>query len=164
VDKHSVAVVVRDERGWFLAVKRPDDPDDPLAGVWGLPAVTLRHNEDEHAAAERVGRDKLGVTLRVGRKIGGKRADRGTYVLHLSDYEATIAHGIPTVPGTDPTVTQYTQAQFTDDDAILADAAAKGSLCAQIFLEARRTSQTSLCSHMITHSGRAGGWPGAAST
>ena len=37
--KRSVAVVVRGpEAGTFLVVKRPEDPGDPLAGVWGLPA------------------------------------------------------------------------------------------------------------------------------
>ena len=40
--KRSVAVVVRGPKaGMFLVVKRPDDPGDPLAGVWGLPAVSL---------------------------------------------------------------------------------------------------------------------------
>lgn len=133
--KHSVAVVVRDERGWFLVVKRPEDPRDPLAGAWGLPAVTLRAGEDERAAAERAGRDKLGVTLRVGRKIGEKTADRGDYRLRLSDYEATVAHGTPAVPQNDPAVTQYTASRFTDDPTALAEAAGKGSLCAQVFLE-----------------------------
>lgn len=133
--KRSVAVVVRDERGRFLVVKRPADPVDPLAGVWGLPAVTLRQGEDELAAAERTGRDKLGVTLRIGRKIGEKTADRGSYLLRLSDYEATIAHGTPMVPQDDPAVTQYTECRFTDDPAALAEAAGQGSVCAQVFLE-----------------------------
>jgi 8-oxo-dGTP diphosphatase len=133
--KQSVAVVVRDERGRFLVVKRPEDPRDPLAGVWGLPAVTLRAGEDERGAAERVGRDKLGVTLRVGRKIGEKSADRGDYMLRLSDYEATIERGTPAVPQDDPAVTQYTESRFTDDPTALAEAAGKGSLCAQVFLE-----------------------------
>jgi hypothetical protein len=133
--KHSVALVVRDDVGRFLVVRRPDDPDDPLAGVWGLPAVTLRDGEDERAAAERAGRDKLGVTLRVGRKIGEKTADRGAYLLRLSDYEATTTQGTPTVPQDDPAVTQYTESRFTTDRGMLAEAAKKGSICARIFLE-----------------------------
>src|SRR5690348_16761261 len=88
--KHSVAVVVRDGGGRFLAVRRPDDPEDPLAGLWGLPAITLRDGEDEQAAVVRAGRAKLGVELAAGPKIGGQTADRGAYLLHLSDYEATI--------------------------------------------------------------------------
>jgi uncharacterized protein len=133
--KHSVAVVVRGEDGTFLAVRRPDDPDDPLAGLWGLPAITLRDGEDEPAAAVRAGRDKLGVELRVGARIGAKTAGRGGYVLHLADYEATIARGTPSVPQPDDSMTQYDACMFTDDPGLLADAAAAGSLCARIFLE-----------------------------
>ncbi|MCL2585559.1 MAG: NUDIX hydrolase [Streptosporangiales bacterium] len=133
--KHSVAVVVRDDAGAFLAVKRPDDPSDPLAGVWGLPAVTLEEGETEPDAAARVGRVKLGVSLEVGAKIGTKTADRGAYVLTLTDYSATVVSGTVTVPQPDTTMTQYAEARFTTDPGILAEAAGKGSLCAQIYLE-----------------------------
>ncbi len=133
--RHSVAIVVRGEDGTFLLVRRPDDPADPLAGVWGLPAVTLREGEDEPAAAVRAGRVKLGVELRVGRKIGEKAADRGEYLLRLSDYEAGIVSGTPSVPQPDTSVTQYVECMFAADPALLGEAAAKGSLCAQVFLE-----------------------------
>lgn len=133
--KHSVAAVVRDGTGAFLAVKRPDDPADPLAGSWGLPAVTLRAGETEPDAVRRAGRVKLGVELAVGEKIGTKTADRGAYVLTLADYAATVAGGTVTVPQPDSSMTQYAEARFVTDSAILADAAAKGSLCAQIYLE-----------------------------
>lgn len=134
--KHSVAVVVRDPAGAFLAVKRPEDPDDPLAGMWGLPAVTLRTGETERQAVVRAGRVKLGVELAVGEKIGTKTADRGSYVLTLTDYSATIAAGSVSVPQPALSMTQYTEARFVTDPAILAEAAAKGSLCARIFLAA----------------------------
>ena len=75
--KHSVAVVVRAGGGRFLAVRRPDDPEDPLAGLWGLPAITLRDGEDEQAAVVRAGRAKLGVELAAGPKIGEQTADQG---------------------------------------------------------------------------------------
>ena len=133
--KHSVAVVVRGADGTFLAVQRPADPQDPLAGVWGLPAITLRDGEEEQAAVARIGQAKLGVALAVGSKIGEKTADRGTYVLTLSDYEATVAGGTVTVPQPDESMTQYTQARYTADRGILSEAAGKGSLCAQVFLE-----------------------------
>ena len=133
--KHSVAVVVRDGGGRFLAVRRPDDPEDPLAGLWGLPAITLRDGEDERAAVVRAGRAKLGVQLAAGRKIGEQTADRGAYLLRLSDYEATIVGGTPSVPQPDDSVTQYVACEFTGDPAILSEAAARGSLCARIFLD-----------------------------
>jgi uncharacterized protein len=143
--KRSVAVVVRRSQdpadggtpadGEFLIVRRPDDPGDPLAGVWGLPAVTLRDGEDERAAVVRAGRVKLGVELAAGARIGEKTADRDGYVLRLADYEATILDGVPAVPQPDESMTQYTACRYTADLGTLAEAAARGSLCAQLFLE-----------------------------
>lgn len=134
--KESVAVVVRSADGAFLVTLRPDDPADPLAGVWGLPAVTRRPGENERAAAERIGPLKLGVTLSVGSRLGERTADRGDHVLRLAEYEASIAGGTPAVPQADDSVTQYVACRFTDDPAVLRPAARRGSLCARIFLEA----------------------------
>src|ERR1700757_3675259 len=140
--KHSVAVVVRrpggPAAGEFLIVRRPDDPDDPLAGAWGLPAVSLRDGEDERAAVVRAGRVKLGVELAVGARIGEKTADRGGYVLRLADYEATVLAGAPAVPQPDESMTQYTECRYTADPATLAAAAARGSLRAPGFLDDNR--------------------------
>ena len=144
--KHSVAVVVRRPGGdaqpggtagpgEFLVVRRPDDPADPLKGAWGLPAVTLHHGEDERGAVVRAGRVKLGVELAPGRRIGEKTADRGGYLLRLADYEAVIVSGEPWVPQPDASMTQYTACRFTADPAVLDEAAARGSVCAQVFLE-----------------------------
>jgi hypothetical protein len=145
--KRSVAVVIRRPGGpadelspdfaGFLIVRRPDDPDDPLAGAWGLPAITLLDGEDERAAVVRAGRVKLGVELAAGPLIGEKTADRGGYRLHLADYAATIVTGVPAVPQPDDSMTQYTACRYTSDPATLAEAAARGSLCAQVFLEYR---------------------------
>ncbi len=139
--KHSVAVVVRGADGTFLAVRRPRDPDDPLAGLWGLPAVTLRDGEDEAAAVVRAGRVKLGVDLAVGPKIGEATADRGAYLLRLSDYEATVVAGKPSVPQAGTSMTQYVASMFTDDPTVLGEAAARGSLCARIFLDATASAE-----------------------
>ena len=143
--KRSVAVVIRrpggpaggtaPAGGEFLIVRRPDDPDDPLAGVWGLPAITLLDGEDERAAVARAGRAKLGVDLAAGPRIGAKAADRGGYLLRLADYEATVLAGVPAVPQPDDSMTQYTECRYTADPGALAEAAARGSLCAQVFLE-----------------------------
>jgi uncharacterized protein len=133
--KRSVAVVVRAPDGAFLVVRRPDDPADPLAGVWGFPAVTLAEGEDELSAVIRAGRDKLGVQLAPGQRIGAATADRGEYLLFLADYEATIRTGTPVVPQPDASVTQYAGWRYTTDPADVAAAAAKGSVCSQLFLE-----------------------------
>ncbi len=132
--KHSVAVVVRGRDGTFLVVKRPDEAHDALAGVWGFPAITPVPGEEDRAAVVRAGQVKLGVELAAGAKIGERAADRGGYLLHLSEYEATIVSGTPSVPQPGTSMTQYVDAHFTDDPAELSDAARAGSLCAQIFL------------------------------
>lgn len=133
--KQSVAVVVRDRDGRFLVTRRPDDPDDELAGVWGFPAATRKPGEDERAAAGRIGPLKLGVALAVGGRLGEKSGDRGGYLLRLAEYEATIVAGQPSVPQPDDSVTQYVGWRFTADPGVLLPAARRGSLCAQIFLE-----------------------------
>jgi hypothetical protein len=140
--KESVAVVIRNTSGEFLVAQRPDDPADPLAGVWGFPAVTRRDGETARAAAQRIGPLKLGVVLSVGAKLGEQTADRGDHVLRLTDYEASIVEGTPVVPQSGGsateygTVTQYVAVRFTSDPAVLLEASRRGSLCAQIFLAA----------------------------
>jgi 8-oxo-dGTP diphosphatase len=133
--KDSVAVVIRCADGAFLVTLRPDEPGDPLGGVWGFPAVTRRPGEDARSAAERVGPLKLGVRLSVGAKLGERTDDRGDYLLRLADYAAEIADGTPSVPQADDSVTQYVACQFTDDPGVLVPAAKRGSLCSQIFLD-----------------------------
>lgn len=134
--KESVAVVVRGGEGRFLVARRPDDPADPLAGLWGLPAVTRRAGESERAAAERIGPLKLGVTLAVGARLGEQTADRGGYAIRLAEYEASVISGVPVVPQADDSVTQYVECAFTGNPAVLLPAAERGSLCARIFLHA----------------------------
>jgi 8-oxo-dGTP diphosphatase len=134
--KESVAVVIRNRAGDFLVTRRPDDPADKLAGVWGFPAVTRRPGESERVAAERIGPLKLGVSLSVGARLGLCDDDREGYLLRLAEYEASILHGTPTVPQPDDAVTQYVAYQFTSDPVLLVAAARRGSACARIFLDA----------------------------
>jgi len=133
--KESVAVVIRRPDGAFLVTQRPDDPGDPLSGVWGFPAATRRPGEGERSAAERIGPLKLGVTLSVGAKLGERTDDRGVCLVRLADYAAMIADGTPAVPQADDSVTQYVACEFTGDPGVLVPAARRGSLCSQIFLD-----------------------------
>ena len=133
--KNSVALVVK-QNDKFMIVQRPDDANDPLANVWGFPAITLKPEEAEIEAVSRAAKDKLGVEVNILRKIGDKTADRGTYILHLSDYEVSIVDGMtPRVPQADTSMTQYTGLKYVDDPTLLFDAARKQSLCSQVYLE-----------------------------
>lgn len=135
--KEAVSLVITDNEGKFLAVQRPDDPNDSLAGVWGFPAVSLKEGESHQEAATRVGLQKLGVEIVLGDKIGDSIHDRGAHILHLTDYNAKITKGAPRAPQSDTSVTQYSECKYSDDPTILIPAARKGSQCTQLFLESR---------------------------
>ena len=81
------------------------------------------------------GGSSSGWNSRPAPRIGEKTADRGGYRLRLADYAATILAGVPAVPQPDDSMTQYTACRYTGDPGTLAEAAARGSLCAQVFLE-----------------------------
>ncbi len=129
----SVAIVVKDDSGRLLVVKR-DENDEDLPGVWGLPAATIRSHESPEEAALRAGTMKLGVALRILGFAGDETLDQGAHINHLREYDAEIVEGTPKVPQADHTVSQYADLQFTSDPAILFEAARRGSLCSRIYL------------------------------
>jgi 8-oxo-dGTP diphosphatase len=126
---HSVAIVVKDAAGRLLVVKRADDDKD-LPGVWGLPAATTRAGETPEQAAIRAARDKLGVTVTIGRFTGEDAIGHR----HLREYEAEIVDGTPSAPQNDRSVSQYADVRYADNPRILLEAARKGSLCSRIYL------------------------------
>ncbi len=133
--KESVSLIIKDSKERFLIVKRADDPEDDLANVWGFPAASLREGETRQQLAQRVAKSKLGVKVEIGKEIGQSTHDRGSYILHLTDLEARIIYGTPSVPQADTSVSQYSDWKFTNDPRTLFEAAQKGSQCTQIFLE-----------------------------
>jgi hypothetical protein len=118
-------VVIESAEG-LLLVRRPDDDED-LPGVWGLPAVSLVTGESEEEAVRRAGRDKLGVELEPGERVGSERT--------MSDWEARIVSGHPAVPQPGPH-TQYTELRFGEPSELV-PAARAGSLCCRVLLRAR---------------------------
>jgi ADP-ribose pyrophosphatase YjhB (NUDIX family) len=132
--RYSVAMVIRDAGGRFLAIKRADD-DESLPGAWGLPAASLRAGETDADAVTRAGREKLGVEVEVLSRIGTDRIDREPYVLQLSDYEVSVVGGEPAVPQPDRAVSQYVALRYAADLGLLVPAARRGSLCSRIFLD-----------------------------
>lgn len=135
--REAVALVVRHptDPDRVLAVLRP--PDDPeLPDVWGLPAASRRPGESWADAARRAAREKLGVSLRVGRELAHGTAERPAYTLAMRLLEGEIADGEPRVPQPYPEVTQYRAWRWATPD-LLAPAADLGSLCCRLFLETR---------------------------
>lgn len=136
--KRSISLGIHDpaQPGRVLLVQRPaDDEDLPL--VWGLPAASLLPHETWEDAARRAGRDKLGVTLKIGDVLQTGSLQRSAYRLEMRLYEARIAHGVPVVPQDVGGVTQYADWRW-DSPAALEDAASRGSLCSRLYLEQLR--------------------------
>jgi ADP-ribose pyrophosphatase YjhB (NUDIX family) len=131
--KESVAIVLRDRQGRVLVVRRADD-DPSLPGIWGLPGASLREGESREQAVARAGRDKLGVEIRIGRHLGDEEARRADHLQRLSEYEAELVAGEPSVPQDDHSVSQYVDCRYADDPAVLVPAARQGSLCSRIYL------------------------------
>jgi hypothetical protein len=82
-----------------------------------LPAGTCRGTETVEDVIHRIGRDKLGVTLKGVRKLSSGTQDRPDYRLEMELWEAAM-EGIPT----------HQEWQWAKPD-LLESGAKKGSLC-----------------------------------
>ena len=112
-------------------MQRPNEPGEELPGVWGLPATTLRDGESLEDGVRRLGRDKLGVELTPQRALAEGKQQRADYALHMTVYEASIS-GEPSLQRA-PSGTSYDALDWLPA-ASFADAAARGSLCCELFL------------------------------
>jgi len=119
--------------GRWLLVQRPLDDED-LPGEWGLPAGSFLPDESPEALVRRIGRQKLGVSLRPGRRLASGRTVRHAYTLEMTLWVAHVESGTIDVPGLDPTVTQYRDWDWRSPEA-LAPGAGRGSLCCRLGLE-----------------------------
>ena len=132
--KNAIAFVIYGKGGkTFLAVKRPAN-DENLPNLWGLPAGRVEKNESFEDCVLRAGKEKLGVELKIVKKIGSGNLERKDYLLHLEDFEAEIVKGKPEVPQPAKDITQYVDWKWAVPEDLL-EAAKKGSLCSRIFLD-----------------------------
>lgn len=129
--KRSVALaIMRGER--LLVVQRPADDED-LPNAWGLPAASLREAESWQDAAQRAGREKLGVELIIERELNRGSLAREHYTLEMRLFLARISGGSPSTPQAAADVTQYQTWKWgTADD--IRPAAERGSLCSRLYL------------------------------
>lgn len=132
--KRSVSVAIPGPGGGrLLSVRRPPD-DDELPGLWGLPAASLREGERWPDAARRIGPEKLGVELSLGRMLRQGETEREAYRLRMRLYAAGIRSGEPRVPQARAGVTQYVEWTWARPDR-LRPSARRGSLCSRLCLE-----------------------------
>lgn len=143
--KRSVSVAIRsaqpDGAERVVAVLRPISPDDPLGGLWGLPAATARDGESEDEAAARVLKDKLGLqvpaggfeTITEGQRDDG--ADSQSMTVYVLDWDEDSPLPVSLPDRTDNvSVTLYEDWRWTAPED-LREAARRGSLCTRLYLE-----------------------------
>ena len=136
--KFAIAVALQNPNNpsQILVVKRPPE-DENLPNVWGLPAVVVEEDELPEVAVKRLGLEKLSTSIEPVSYLGIKRADRGSYELILMDIVANLIGEPPSVIDAPTNNTKYVDQKWTSDFSILLEAATKGSLCSQIFLESK---------------------------
>ena len=136
--QHAVSIAIhhRDDEDRVLGVLRPDDPEDHLRGLWGLPATTLRPGESEADALHRLVRDKLGISLTAFSLRRQGSQERSGYTLQMSLYQGDIGPQTPLLPQDVPPregATYYAQWRWLLAQDLM-EASAKGSLCVRLFL------------------------------
>jgi 8-oxo-dGTP diphosphatase len=119
--KRSVAVLIRNGDR-ILSTRRADD-DDELPGVWGLPAGSYQSAESLRDLVARIGKDKLGVTLRPVHKIAQGQQERERYILDMELWEAEMS-GVPRHPAW-----QWATREILEPGNV------RGSLCCRLALE-----------------------------
>ncbi len=132
----ALAVVQRDAPGRVLLVRRPDD-DEELPGVWGLPAASCRVGETLEAAARRIGPQKLGAGIVLGKRLAFGTQVRARYTLEMTLFSATLDQAVPSLPAgreEGGPVTLYAAWRWGDPRE-LADSARRGSLCGRLLME-----------------------------
>ena len=144
--KRSVSVAIRsvDVEGVerVVAVLRPKAADDPLGGLWGLPAATIRENETAESAVARVLRDKMGLessTARFERINEGRRDAEDGQLQSMTVYGMAWDEKTPlpvSLPAASPdaSVTLYEDWRWAAPEE-LREAARRGSLCTRLYLE-----------------------------
>ncbi len=145
--KRSVSVAIRtaqpDGAERVVTVLRPRVPDDPLGGLWGLPAATARDGESEDEAAARVLKDKLGlrVPARGLTRINEGRRDESvnsqSMMVYALDWDeiSPLPISLPARSAdSGETVTLYDDWRWATPEE-LREAATRGSLCTRLYLE-----------------------------
>lgn len=145
--RRSVSVAIRsvqaDGAERVIAVLRPQVPDDPLGGLWGLPAATAKDGESEDEAVSRVLNDKLGLRFSAegltrindGQRDDGANPQSMTVYAMEWDKNSPLSITLPALSAdSEEPVTLYEDWRWVAPEE-LRKAAMRGSLCTRLYLE-----------------------------
>lgn len=121
--RRAISIVITNNLDETLFAKRSAKKKSyPL--TWSLPSHFMEEGESPEDTIHRIGTGKLGVELEVGRLLNEGGADRGSYTLFMSDYEAGITKGEPAIVSDD-----YIELKWADAKQQLATMQSMGSCC-----------------------------------
>lgn len=89
---HAVSVVIQNSNNETLfALRSPQASSYPL--TWSLPSHYVAGNETHEETIKRIGKNKLGVELEIGKLLNEGKSDRGNFTLFMHDYSVKIIEG-----------------------------------------------------------------------
>ncbi len=126
----------------LFGVLRPDDPADPLTGVWGLPAATIANSPSPSARTDAVvalAHRKLGMAITEVQEIASGSERRADGLLSMTLFEARSADepALPDAASMGGTMTFYVGWRWMQPREFL-PAADRGSLCTRLLLNTTR--------------------------
>lgn len=122
--RDAVSVVINNEKGETLfALRNKDEESFPL--VWSLPSHYVKEGESFEQTVERIGRNKLGVTLKAVKLLNEGKAEREDFILFMHDYSAEIIVGTPHIVKENP----YEQLKWAKPEAQLQSMKKMGDCC-----------------------------------
>ena len=128
------AAIFSSDENRVLSILRPNDPNDPLAGFWGLPANSYLLTEEEIDAAKRIGPEKLGTPTIPVERLGELQGQRALGILTLGLWrcnmpeEPDFAKRV-VIPGK----SQYVAWEWKKPEELVTSAS-RGSLCSGVLL------------------------------
>lgn len=121
--RHAISVVIKNDKGEVLFTKRSANKTSyPLA--WSLPSHYAKDKESPADTVKRIGQNKLGVDLKIGKMINEGLSEREDFTLFMHDYEAVIVNGAPQLVSND-----YTEIKWSDPEKQFASMSVMGDCC-----------------------------------
>jgi len=122
--KNAISVIIKNEAGETLfALRNKCEKSFPL--VWSLPSHFVKAGESVEDTVRRIGENKLGVKLTMGRLVNEGQAERDDFIIFMHDYEAKVLSGKPHITIEDP----YEEIKWQNAESQLSSMTVMGDCC-----------------------------------